>query len=444
MPSGGVENRSEQLALVAGLLHERGTDPRLGELLAALEGSDPARGSGGARRGQRARRPAGVRPVRSAAAHAGRGRRSHDRARAESLGRRQRAASDFARFRPWLERIVALKRAEAECVGYDRRAVRRAARGLRAGTQQRRRGPAVRRAAGASWCRWPHESPRRHGGRTPRCSAGISRATASAGSVSGSPAAVGFDFARGRMDLGVHPSCTGIGAGDCRIAVRFDERDFAGGLFTILHEVGHGLYEQGLDPGALRHAARRDCLGRHGRGAGPILGEPRRPGPAASGTTSIPQARELFPESLGDVPIDEFHFALNRVTPSLIRVNADEVTYNLHVMVRFELERALVSGTLAVAGPARGVERGVPREPRSHAADRRGGLSAGRSLGRRDDRLLPHLHAGRRVRGPALRRRPSASWAASASSSRGASSRCWCAGLASRSTGRAAAIRRPS
>src|SRR4051812_27698049 len=61
-------------------------------------------------------------------------------------------------------------------------------------------------------------------------------------------AAVGFDFSRGRMDLGVHPSCTSIGSGDCRISVRFDERDFAAGLFTILHEVGHGLYEQGLDP----------------------------------------------------------------------------------------------------------------------------------------------------------------------------------------------------
>ena len=61
-------------------------------------------------------------------------------------------------------------------------------------------------------------------------------------------ATVGFDFRRGRMDLGVHPCCTGLGPGDCRIAVRFEPRDFSGGLLTILHEVGHGLYEQGLDP----------------------------------------------------------------------------------------------------------------------------------------------------------------------------------------------------
>jgi carboxypeptidase Taq len=63
----------------------------------------------------------------------------------------------------------------------------------------------------------------------------------------------------------------------------------------------------------------------------------------------FPRARDLFPESLGDVPLEEFHFAVNRVTPSLIRIQADEVTYNLHVMIRFDLERALISGTLAVA-----------------------------------------------------------------------------------------------
>src|SRR5882672_230653 len=117
MPPGGVENRSEQLALVAGLLHERGTDPRLGELLSAVEHSDLVNDPGS---------PAAVN-VRAL-------RREYDRfvrlprslvedvARTTALAQKAwasaRVASDFARFRPWLERIVALKRAEAECVGY--------------------------------------------------------------------------------------------------------------------------------------------------------------------------------------------------------------------------------------------------------------------------------------------------------------------------------------
>jgi len=161
-------------------------------------------------------------------------------------------------------------------------------------------------------------------------------------------AAVGFDFSRGRMDLGVHPCCIGLGAGDCRLAVRFETRDFAGGLLTILHEVGHGLYEQGLDPrhygtpvgeaasvGMDEAQARlwENCVGRS-------LG---------FWSHFYPRARAAFPEALDDVTLDEFHYALNRVSPSLIRVHADEVTYNLHAMVRFELERALISGTLPVA-----------------------------------------------------------------------------------------------
>ena len=158
-------------------------------------------------------------------------------------------------------------------------------------------------------------------------------------------AAVGFDFGRGRMDLGVHPSCTGIGAGDCRIAVRFDERDFPGGLFTILHEVGHGLYELGLDPAhygtPLGEAASVGMDEAQARFWENRVGRDRR-----FWDQFYPKARELFPESLGDVPIDEFHFAVNRVAPSHIRVSADEVTYNLHVMIRFDLERALNHGYL--------------------------------------------------------------------------------------------------
>jgi len=346
MPAGGVENRSEQLALVAGLLHERGTDPRIGELLGIVEGSDLLADPGA---------PAAVN-VREL-------RREYDRfvrlprtlvedvarttALAQTAWAAARAAADFGRFQPWLERIVALKRAEADCVGYADEpydalledyepGLRSAVLGRLFDALRRELVPLAARIAGAP--RQPDAAVlRRHFPRDRQRRFGETVA-----------AAVGFDFGRGRLDLGVHPSCTGLGPGDCRISARFDDRDFAGGLFTILHEVGHGLYDQGLDPAhygtALGEAASVGMDEAQARFWENRVGRDLR-----FWECFYPRARELFPESLGDVPLDEFHFAVNRVAPSLIRVQADEVTYNLHVMIRFDLERALVSGNLAVA-----------------------------------------------------------------------------------------------
>lgn len=346
MPAGGVENRSEQLALVAGLLHERGTDPRLGELIAAVEGSDlvadPASPAAVNLRALRREYDRFIRLPRTLVEDVAR-----TTALAQTAWAAARAGSDFTRFRPWLERIVILKRREAECVGYAEEPYDALLEDFEPGLRSRvvarlfaalRRElvPLVERIAGAA--RRPDASAlRRHFPRDRQRRFGEMVA-----------AAVGFDFTRGRMDLGVHPSCTAIGPGDCRVSVRFDERDFAGGLLTILHEVGHGLYEQGLDPAhygtALGEAASVGMDEAQARFWENRVGRDRR-----FWEHFYPRARELFPESLGDVPLDEFHAAVNRVTPSHIRIHADEVTYNLHVMIRFDLERALVSGTLHVA-----------------------------------------------------------------------------------------------
>jgi carboxypeptidase Taq len=346
MPSGGVANRSEQLAMIAGLLHERGTDPRLGELLHNLEASDLLADAG-------APPAVNVRVLR----------REYDRfvrlprslveevARTTSLAQQAwasaRGAGDFQRFRPFLERIVVLKRNEAECVGYAEEPYDALLEDYEPGLSsavvarlfdvlRNELMPLAGRIAGAK--RQPDASVlRRHFPRDRQRRFGETVA-----------AAVGFQFSRGRLDLGVHPSCSSIGPGDCRISVRFDERDFAGGLLTILHEVGHGLYEQGLDPAhygtPLGEAPSVGIDEAQARFWENRVGRDRQ-----FWDYFYPRAQELFPESLGDVPLEEFHFAVNRVTPSLIRVQADEVTYNLHIMIRFDLERALVSGALAVA-----------------------------------------------------------------------------------------------
>jgi carboxypeptidase Taq len=341
MPPGGVENRSDQLALIAGLLHERGTDPRVGELLLQLEGSelldDP-------------RSPAAVN-VREL-------RREYDRyikvprrlvedvARTTALAQTAwvgaRSRSDFSLFRPWLEKIVALKRAEAECVGYAREPYDALIEDHEPGMTSHIVGrlfQALQRELVplAARIRDVARPTRRL-----RTAFPVERQRSFGEAVA---VALGFDATRGRFDLGVHPCCTAIGPGDCRLVLRFDAYDFAGGLLTILHEVGHGLYEQGLDP---EHygtpAGETASVGMDESQA--RLWENRVGRSRGFWQHFYPEARRLFSDALDGLHLDQFLTTVNRVEPSLIRVNADEVTYNLHVLVRFELERALISGDL--------------------------------------------------------------------------------------------------
>ena len=157
----------------------------------------------------------------------------------------------------------------------------------------------------------------------------------------------GYDFERGRQDLTHHPFMTKFSLGDVRITTRFDENDLGDGLFSTLHESGHAMYELGINP-----AYEASPLG-GGTSSGVHESQSRlwenvvgRSKPFWS--HYLPKAREYFPEQLGDVSLDEFYKAINKVSRSLIRVDADEVTYNLHVMIRFDLELALLEGSLAI------------------------------------------------------------------------------------------------
>jgi len=157
----------------------------------------------------------------------------------------------------------------------------------------------------------------------------------------------GYDFQRGRQDKTHHPFMIKFGPGDVRITTRFREDDLGDGLLSTMHESGHAMYEQGIDP-----AFGGTPLG-GGTSAGVHESQSRlwenlvgRSRPFWS--YYYPQLQAVFPQHLGDVPLDAFYRAINKVQPSLIRVDADEVTYNLHVIIRFELELALLEGTLAV------------------------------------------------------------------------------------------------
>lgn len=161
-------------------------------------------------------------------------------------------------------------------------------------------------------------------------------------------ARIGFDFDRGRLDTTAHPFCTTLGPDDCRITTRWDERSLPTALFGVLHEAGHGLYEQGLPrewyglpPGEAASLGVHESQSR--------LWENLVGRSLPFWEWCLPLARRAFPGQLGDVTPSRFHDALLRVRPSFIRVEADEVTYNLHVLLRFDLERAVVRGEMAIA-----------------------------------------------------------------------------------------------
>jgi carboxypeptidase Taq len=161
-------------------------------------------------------------------------------------------------------------------------------------------------------------------------------------------AALGFDFQRGRLDTTVHPFFSNIGPGDCRITTRFSATNFTDSFFGVLHELGHGLYEQGLDPEhydtPMGESASMGVHESQARLWENAVGRGR-----AFWQHFLPRARRLFPEALQHVKLDDFHAAINHVEPSPIRVGADEATYNLHILIRFELEQDLLAGDLHCA-----------------------------------------------------------------------------------------------
>ena len=159
---------------------------------------------------------------------------------------------------------------------------------------------------------------------------------------------MGFDFTRGRQDKAVHPFCTSFGRDDVRITTRTDRNWLPCALMGTIHETGHGLYEQGFDPKdnntPLSGAASLGFHESQSRLWENMVGRSR-----AFWEANFPQLQREFAPVLDDVDIHNFYRAINKVEPSLIRVEADEVTYNLHIMLRFDLEKRLIDGDLQVA-----------------------------------------------------------------------------------------------
>lgn len=346
LPPAGAQYRTEQMTLLAGMIHDRWTDPAFGDWLDRLAPSplaaDPASDTGATIRRIKRRRDRKVKlPKRLVEASA----------RAAVLGQQAwenaRQHNDFSVFRPQLDEIVALKREEAEALGYAQQPYDALLDHFEpdALTSQVAQTLATLRQRLV-----PLVDALRESGRHPDVAILGRTYPRAAQEQFGREAAtrIGFDFTRGRLDVTTHPFCSTSGPHDCRITTRYDERHFNEAFFGILHEAGHGIYEQGL----------------HADQFGLPLGEAVSSGIHESQSRLwenlvgrslpfweyfYPHAQRLFPQALGDVPLRLFHFAINDVRPSLIRIEADEATYNLHILIRFELELAMISGDLKVA-----------------------------------------------------------------------------------------------
>ena len=346
MPPKGAEHRAAQMSLLAKLAHAQLTSPRVGGLLDASA----------------ARLPKDL--DSDAAVNVREARRNYDRARklppalVEEMARTAvlaqhawadaRKKNDYPAFRPWLEKTVALKRQEADCVGYasgnrydalldEYEPGETAANAKR--TFDALRGPLVElvRKITESGKQAPLEILQRH-----------YPAAAQKRLATDAAAAVGFDFHAGRLDVSAHPFCTGLGPGDTRMTTRYDEDYFGDAFFGVLHETGHGLYDQGLPAEhfgtPLGEAVSLGIHESQSRMWENLVGRGR-----PFWRHFMPKARALFGATLAGVSDDDWYFAVNDVRPSLIRTEADEATYNLHVMLRFELEQAMLSGEVGAA-----------------------------------------------------------------------------------------------
>ncbi|MCA9175875.1 MAG: carboxypeptidase M32 [Planctomycetales bacterium] len=343
MPARNGEYRGEQAGLLAGIIHQRRTAPEVGEWLDELRDAEIEDDALRAMVGELDRRFRKDSRVPGALVA--------ETTRVTSVGQHAwveaRRNDDFAAFQPHLENIIRLKREYAEAVGYEQNIYD----ALLDDYEPRQSTAVVAEAlAGLRAALVPLVSAITECDRTPDRSI-LTRHYPEAGQRElgrAAAAAIGFDFDRGRLDETHHPFCTTIGPHDVRLTTRYDEQFLPSSLFGTLHEAGHGIYEQGLPAewfglplGSYASLGVHESQSRLWEN---LVGRSR-----AFWEHFYSLAQNTFPQALGDVSLDAFHFAINDVKPSLIRVEADEVTYNLHIIIRFELEQALLCGDLAVA-----------------------------------------------------------------------------------------------
>ncbi len=344
MPAGGAAARARQSATLSRLAHEKFTDPQVGRLLDGLRSyaeSLPCDADDAAL--IRVARREYERAVKVPSAFMAQ--LSSQMAESYQVWTEARPANDFARVQPYLEKTLDLSRQLAEYFApYDHIAdplIDNADYGMKVSTirplfaeLRARLVPMVH----AITSQPPADDTcmRQYFPEAGQWAFGVDVARQ-----------LGFDFERGRLDKTHHPFTTEFSVGDVRITTRVDEHEFGYALFSTIHEAGHAMYEQGVRPDLegtpLGHGTSAGVHESQSRLWENIVGRGR-----PFWQHFYPKLQALFPDQLGRVPLETFHRAVNKVQRSLIRTEADEVTYNLHVMIRFDLELQMLEGKLAV------------------------------------------------------------------------------------------------
>ncbi len=345
MPMGGVEARGNALATLGRMAQEIGTDEKVGKLIEALEpwaaeqdpDSDDARLIVVARRGYD--KAVKVPPAMVAE-------KAMLTTKANTAWREAREKSDYAIFEPYMEQIIDYAKRYADLFkpydhAYDvllddfepkmkTEDVKKIFNEIRPQQVE-----LIEKIAAATqvddsvlFKHYPKATQLEMGEEVAR--------------------AIGYDFGRGRQDEVHHPFSTNLGYGDQRITYRVDENFFNTYIFSIMHEAGHAMYEQGipeaLSRGVLYGGTSLAIHESQSRMMENLVGRSR-----PFWQWYYPKLQGYFPEQTQGVSAEEFYKAVNRVEPSLIRVEADEATYNLHIMLRMEIEIGLLEGTIKVS-----------------------------------------------------------------------------------------------
>jgi carboxypeptidase Taq len=344
MPPGGAAARGQQVALLSRLAHERLTDPAMGRLLAALQkyceslpydSDDAALLRATRREYDRATKVPAV-FVAELNAHL---------AQTYTVWTQARPANDFARVLPLLEKTLDYSRRLANYFpGYDHLAdplIDFSDYGMKTATV---------RALFAQLRTELVPLAQRLTAHPPADDACLKQAYPEDQQLAFGMDIItrfGYDLQRGRQDKTHHPFATRLAHGDVRITTRVKEKDLSEALFSTLHEAGHAMYEQGVHPALdglpTGHGASSGVHESQSRLWENIVGRSR-----GFWEYFYPRLQAAFPAQLRAVPLDTFYRAINKVEPSLIRTDADEVTYNLHVMLRFDFEIDLLEGQLAL------------------------------------------------------------------------------------------------
>ena len=349
MPKKGNEYRAEQMAVASRILHEMETDPKNGELLEACEADSNLVGD------KTCESAANIRELRHVYDRATKLPASlvEEQAKLASLSQNAwaeaRKENDFSSFQPWLEKIVDLLQRKAECFGWadggepwdalaeDYEPGCTAASVSEVFTPLRDKLQSLLDELMGS-DKFPSNAFN-------EISLPIEQQQAFVRSIA---TKIGFDFEAGRLDESTHPFCSGTHCNDVRLTTRFHENNVNDAIGSTMHEAGHGIYEQGLlYKNVGTPMGRAVSLGIHESQS--RMWENQVGRSEAFWKWCYPTMKEFFGDATASLTFEDVYGGANIVRPDLIRVEADEATYNMHIMIRFELERMLMKGDLAVA-----------------------------------------------------------------------------------------------